>query len=154
MDFEEETKFPYCGIGILCFLKDSNKILLTRRIKDNNVISVPGGWLEFFETFQECASRELWEEANLSVSPTEFKEVTTLNCYNGQSGYHNVAVFMACEVSQTQVESLKNNEPDKHQDWFWADLANLQENIEDVFYPNQLFFKKYNFEEKEQFLAI
>ncbi len=62
--------------------------------------SVPGGHLEFGESFAQCASRELEEETGLKVPPEKMRYLTTVNSVYEEKGkkYHFVTVAMGCEM--------------------------------------------------------
>jgi len=54
-------------------ITDDNKILLVRHRKGNRLYWVlPGGRLEYGETFHECAVRELKEETGLDIEVEKF----------------------------------------------------------------------------------
>ena len=54
-------------------ISDDQKILLVRHRKGNRLYWVlPGGRLEYGETFQECAVRELKEETGLDIQIEKF----------------------------------------------------------------------------------
>ena len=57
------TKRPLVGLGVLIF-NEHNQILLGKRIASHGHSSwgPPGGHLEFGESFEECAAREIEEE--------------------------------------------------------------------------------------------
>jgi 8-oxo-dGTP diphosphatase len=62
-------KRPLVGIGVLVF-NDLNQLLLGKR-KDSHGVGDfcnPGGHLEHGESFEECAVREVREEAGFEIS--------------------------------------------------------------------------------------
>ena len=60
-------------IRILYYLDydEKDKILIGMRTGSHgaNTIALPGGHLEMFETFEDCAMREIKEECNLDSQP-------------------------------------------------------------------------------------
>ena len=66
---------PRVGIGVLIFKEQ--KILLGKRIMSHGsgTWSPPGGHLEFRESFEECAIREVNEETGLTIITPEFLAV-------------------------------------------------------------------------------
>jgi ADP-ribose pyrophosphatase YjhB (NUDIX family) len=63
---------PTTRVSVIVITKDE-KILLVRHRKGNRLYWVlPGGRLEYGETFQECAVRELKEETGLDVVVEKF----------------------------------------------------------------------------------
>ncbi|EHY56511.1 hypothetical protein HRR83_002404 [Exophiala dermatitidis] len=63
--------------------QDSNKykFLLGRRLNSHgsNTYALPGGHLEFGETFQECAAREVLEETGLVLNSSTIRFLTATN---------------------------------------------------------------------------
>ena len=127
---------PLIGIGVLIF-KD-NHILLGKRKSDHGKFSwgPPGGHLEFGETFEDCAFREVLEETNLKIQNPQFVAITNDFFEKEQKLY--VSIFM--KVIYPEDQTLKNCEPDKIEKWDWFSLGNLPENL---FLPlEQLFSSK------------
>lgn len=62
----------------------------------------PGGHLEFGESFEDCARREILEETGLSVS--EIKFLTAVNTVMVEENKHYVTVFVGCFVDGEQKE--------------------------------------------------
>lgn len=53
-----------------------NGVLVVRRGIDpgKGALSLPGGFIELGETWQQASARELYEEAGITVDPTEIRE--------------------------------------------------------------------------------
>ena len=63
----ETKKYVTCGVRVL-IINSSNEILLGRRSDHKDKFyAAPGGHLEYGESFEECASRELYEELNIRI---------------------------------------------------------------------------------------
>ena len=118
---------PAVGIGVLIF-DDQNRVLLGKRIASHGISSwaPPGGHLEFGETFEECAIREVEEETGLKVKKADFYCLT--NDIFKQDGKHYISIFMKIDLPYNQ--SVCNIEPDKIEEWKWFSLNDL---------PDQLF---------------
>lgn len=67
----KEKKFPKVVVGVLIF-NDERKIFLGRSKKWSDKWAVPGGHLEWGETFFECVKREVKEETNMEVKDVKF----------------------------------------------------------------------------------
>lgn len=113
-------KRPSVGIGVFVF-KD-NRFLMGRRIGSHgkDTWSVPGGHLEFGETFEECAAREVMEETGVKIKNVRF--YTTVNNIFYDENHHSVTIFM---FSDWAGEKPKVTEPDKFVDIGWYDFKNL-----------------------------
>lgn len=55
--------------------------------------ALPGGHLEYAESFEDCAKREVLEETGLSVQDLQFLTVTNSI---PPGGHHYVTIFMGC----------------------------------------------------------
>ena len=80
--------------------------------------------MEFFESFGQCAQREVLEEANL-VLADDLKFVSVENNFFKDSipQRHYVTVCMAAHV--VNEGELENTEPDKCEGWEWASASDL-----------------------------
>lgn len=96
---------------------------------------MPGGHLEYGESFEECAEREVLEETGLKVSGAIFQTAT--NDIMSTENKHYVTIFMKVQVAQDQPEP-RVMEPHKCEYWKWIskqEFDNLPE--EDLFMPLQ-----------------
>lgn len=103
-----EVERPKVGIGVI--VEKEGKILIGERLggHGNNTYMIPGGHLEFGETFEETAKREVKEE----------------------TGLENILIkgIVSIEVLAEWVHGEPYNaEPEKSQNWIWHDPKNLPE---------------------------
>jgi len=72
--------------------------------------ALPGGHLEFGETFEECAAREILEETGLALKDLQF--LTATNNVMKAEKKHYITIFMAATVvgdnPKPQVSHLHN----------------------------------------------
>ncbi len=137
------TNKPKVGIGIFVFNQEGDKILIGKRLKEN-MYGLPGGKLEFKETFEECAARELYEETNLDINKNRFNLVCTFNALNRERNYHWVEIKFAVQINKAEEKCVVNTEPDKCEEWVWMsfeEFNNLNQN--QLFIPTQIFIKKF-----------
>ena len=81
-------KYVTCGVRVL-LINHKREILLGRRIDHKDKLyAAPGGHLEFGESFEECASRELKEELDLDLDPSDIHYITTLNVCKKEENFH------------------------------------------------------------------
>ena len=64
----------------------------------------PGGHLEYGETFDACAKREVLEETGLPVVRIQFLAAT--NDFMPSEGKHYVTVFMGCMIEGQNKEPV------------------------------------------------
>ncbi|MFC1711108.1 NUDIX hydrolase [Patescibacteria group bacterium] len=138
---------PLLGIGII--IKRKNKILLLKRKGSHGIDqwSLPGGYLEFGETFKQCAVREVKEETGLEVKEKDlhFISLSEQMDYIKTDNKHCVTVgFVVCNQGKKEPE-IKESE--KCEEIGWFDLQKLpsplfipsKDNIEN--YKKNILFK-------------
>src|ERR1700677_3929105 len=118
------TKRPFVGLGVLIF-NEHNQVLLGKRIAAHGKSSwgPPGGHLEFGESFEECAAREIEEEIGLKIEAFEFVALT--NDVFPEDDRHYISIFMKARLPQNQ--KIQNLEPHKIERWEWFGLDDLPE---------------------------
>jgi 8-oxo-dGTP diphosphatase len=105
-------------VGVACIIFNGAYVLLGRRTGSDvgsGSWQVSGGHLEFDETFEECAEREVKEETNLRLKNVHVLKVTN-NIYR-QVRKHYVTVRLAADV--VNPDHLKVMEEDKCEEWTW-----------------------------------
>lgn len=113
---------PAVGVGVFVF-KDG-KFLFGKRIGKHgkDTWSVPGGYLEYGEEFEQCAKRELMEETGVKVKNLRF--YTSVNNVFHEEKKHSITVFMFGDWAGGKPKDM---EPDKFVDIGWFDFQNLPE---------------------------
>lgn len=122
------------GVGVLV-IDERGRILLGKRKSKlgESTYSLPGGHLEFGETPEECAWRELKEETDLIASDAQVISLTNDVAY----GKHYVTVG----VLVTKVSgAAKVMEEDKCEGWDWYDPESLPDPL---FVPSAKFIANY-----------
>ena len=115
-------KIARIGIGVFVF--KNGKFLMGRRrnAHGDGTWSIPGGHLEFSETFEDTAKREVLEETGLAIKNVRFGAVT--NDYFRDEGKHYVTVWV---LSDWESGKEHITEPDKYVDMEWRDFDTLPE---------------------------
>jgi len=110
------------GVGILV-LRDG-KVLLGRRRGSHGAgtWSAPGGRLEYGETIEACAHRELLEETGLELGPSERGPYTS-DVFD-EVRQHYLTAFVLAPHTSGEPATL---EPDKCEGWAWFDWSALPE---------------------------
>ena len=87
-----DKKIVRTGIGVFIF-KDGKFLMGQRRNSHGDgTWSIPGGHLEFGETFEDAAKREVLEETGLKIKNIRFGAVT--NDYFKKENKHYVTVWV------------------------------------------------------------
>lgn len=113
-------------------LKIQDRCLLLGKRRSNNSSSsltsfaLPGGHLEFGESFEECAAREVKEETGLDIEKIEFLTVTNNVFLDEPKPSHHVVIFVRAVLTDPH-QMPENVEPDKCDGWDWYDWDNLPE---------------------------
>lgn len=110
------------GVGVAVFIWKDGKFLMGKRRGSHgtDTWSVPGGHLEMNETFEECATRETYEETGLTITNVRFLAVT--NDIMPESGKHYVSVWMEADWESGEPTIT---EPDKWTDHQWRTFQTL-----------------------------
>lgn len=111
---------PKVGIGIMV-VKDG-KVLISKRKARHGAgqYQFPGGHLEFNESFEECARREVKEEAGITIKDIEFQFLANIRgIYKGK---HYVHIGLKADW---EGGVPKNMEPHKSTEWNWYSLKEL-----------------------------
>jgi len=148
MDQPEKKKV---GVGVGVLMLKNGKILLGRRHGDpakadselhgEGTWTMPGGKLEFGESFEAGAKREVQEETGIRLNA-----VSVICVNNDQNPFaHFVTIGMYSDDFSGEANVM---EPDEITEWQWFDLGNL---------PSPLFFPSAkvleNYKKKSFYLA-
>ena len=123
---------PIVGVGVL-IIKDG-KVLLGKRNEEpgKNTWSLPGGKLEFGETFEACAKREVKEETGLDVDDLEFISLSNDRFENQH--------FVTLGFKAGKFFGEPKNKEEEIKDWGWFDLNSLPDNL---FLPSRKIIENY-----------
>ncbi|MGB5602606.1 MAG: NUDIX hydrolase [Gammaproteobacteria bacterium] len=122
------------GVGVMVWHGD--RLLLGKRISKHgeNAWQFPGGHLEFGETVETCAQREVCEEAGISIR-------NILHCgYTNDvfidADKHYVTLFVSSDYASGDLMVM---EPDKCEQWRWFHWKHLPEPL---FLPIRNYLKQ------------
>ncbi|MFA4960644.1 MAG: NUDIX domain-containing protein [Candidatus Pacearchaeota archaeon] len=134
LEKKKEKKRPGVGFGVLMF-KDW-KILLGKRNEDKNKAdselhgegtwTMPGGKLEFLESFEDGAKREVMEETGIELKNSK------VICVNNDTATdaHFITIGLFAEFGKDFFDDkAKIMEPDEITEWKWFSLYNLPKNL-------------------------
>ncbi|MBU0985905.1 MAG: NUDIX domain-containing protein [Proteobacteria bacterium] len=115
-------KRPYVGVAAIV-IKDG-KVLLGKRINSHGsgTWQFPGGHLEFNESIEDCARREVFEETGITIINVRPGPYTN-DIFKAEKK-HYITLFV---ISDYGSGDLKLKEPEKCETWKWFDWDNLPE---------------------------
>ncbi|KAI0977542.1 NUDIX hydrolase domain-like protein [Xylaria arbuscula] len=125
------TEVPKVRVGVGAFILASKnedvknpRFLVGQRINahGSGTYALPGGHLEFGETPEQCAAREVSEETGLKVTNVRF--MTATNDYMPEDNKHYITLFVVCE-REDDKDKAENLEPHKCAGWEWIDWETL-----------------------------
>ena len=104
-------------VGVAVFIFKNGKFLFQQRqgAHGEGTWSVPGGNLEFGESFEDTARREVNEETNLHIKNVRFGAVT--NDVFADDNKHYVTIWV---LSDWESGEVKNMEPNKCIEQTWV----------------------------------
>ncbi len=110
---------PKVGVGVVVVAQ--RKVLLGKRKGAHGAgsWSPAGGHLEFGETVEECAKRELLEETGLIATSLTLGPWTN-DVIDGDKHYVTLFVFVDRFIGDVVLK-----EPDKCEGWHWFDIEQL-----------------------------
>jgi 8-oxo-dGTP diphosphatase len=94
-------------VGVSVLIKKGDRILLEKRDKDlgNNAWNAPGGHMEFGETLEETARREVEEEVGVTMSDLKFRTLTNDVFEDGSKHYITIWMEAKYESGEPKVKA-------------------------------------------------
>lgn len=116
----DEERKPKVGIALLVLRGEEVLVGKRRAGTGPGTWSVPGGLIDFGESFEECAARELREETGLTLSESRF--ITAASDVMPQYDDHSVTIWMFAARWSGEVH---NASPEEHSTWEWRAWSDL-----------------------------
>ncbi|HEX8763303.1 MAG TPA: NUDIX domain-containing protein [Candidatus Saccharimonadales bacterium] len=131
---------PHVKVGCEVVIRKGNQILLGKRknIYGDGTWALPGGHLEPNERLVDAICREIKEELDGNVSPTDLKLVSIVDGIPGANGNTHF-IHVTFELLDPAFEP-QLMEPDMCAEWRYFDLSALPE---ELFPPHKDIFANY-----------
>lgn len=125
---------PKIGIGIIII--KNNKVLAGKRKcpHGKGTWSFPGGHLEFNEELEDCAKREVMEEAGIFIK--NIRRAPYTNDIHKKEGKHYVTLFLVADYDYGEPKVI---EPDRCEKWGWFEWNKMPQPL---FLPNKNLLKQ------------
>lgn len=114
------NSIPRVGVGV-AVIKDG-KVLFGKRKGSHGEgsWSFPGGHVEFGESLEDCASREVLEETGIRIK--NIQKFAFTNDIFEKENKHYITCFLKADYDSGE---LVNKEPEKLEEWQWFDWSSL-----------------------------
>lgn len=119
---------PGVGVAVIVTSKEHPDCIVLGKRKSTpgkGLFQLPGGHLEFGETWEDAACRETLEETGLHI--TNVKYCHAVNSIVPEIDYHYVTIFMKGEIGTCGPSEPENKEPDKCEGWQWVKWDDIPE---------------------------
>ncbi|KAK6850002.1 NUDIX hydrolase domain-like protein [Apiospora arundinis] len=126
MSDQPTQEAPHPRVGVAAIVRnEKGEVILGRRLGSHGSGSwaLPGGHLEYGETYFACAERETLEETGLEVKA--LKLLTVTNDIFNDLGKHYITLFVMCERSD-KLKEPQVLEQEKCESWHWIHWDELK----------------------------
>ena len=120
MDDRETKARPYIGVSVI--ITRGKKVLVGKRLRSHGTGTwqFPGGHLEFEESVEACAKREVYEETGLRIENIRLGPYT--NDIFEQERKHYVTLFVLADCGDQEPAA---REPEKCAGWEWREWDDI-----------------------------
>jgi 8-oxo-dGTP diphosphatase len=114
-----EKTYPRVGVGVMVIRE--GKVLLGKRKGSHGEAEYawPGGHMEYMESFEDVAKREVMEETGMDIENVRFLRLYNLKEYSPKH-YVDIGLVADWKCGEPQIM-----EPEKCEGWGWYDLNKL-----------------------------
>lgn len=112
---------PAVGVGVMIIKQGKGLLAMRKGAHGVGEYAFPGGHVEWMESFEKCARREVREECGLEIDNVRFSFLANVKKYAPK---HYVHVGLVADWLAGEPETL---EPKKAGEWKWYDLDRLPE---------------------------
>ncbi len=117
---QSEKERPKVGVGVV--VRKDGKVLLWKRQGSHGAgtWNLTGGHLEFGESIEDCARREVMEEMGITIK--NIKKACFTNDIFSKEGKHYVTLFVVADYDSGEPRIM---EPNKCTEFGWFEWDNL-----------------------------
>jgi len=132
-----ENQITKVGVSVIIINK-KNEVLVGKRMGSHGagLLSVPGGHLEYGESYNTACDRELSEEIGVNFEGKYDKLGFSEDFFfhNGQHKHYITLYFVVKNVDSNKIK-IENLEPNKCEGWNWINISKL---------PTEMFCDTYD----------
>lgn len=126
-----ENQVAKVGVSVILINK-KNEVLVGKRMGSHGagLLSVPGGHLEYGESYINACDRELMEEISLNFNGNYEKLGFSEDFFfhNGQHKHYITLYFVVRNIDSDNL-IVENVEPNKCESWNWVSISKLPEEM-------------------------
>lgn len=139
---EQQNEQPRPMVGVSVLIMNGDRVLLEKRSKEpmTGAWQAPGGHMEFGESLEETATREVQEELDITISDLRFRTLTN-DVFEAEKK-HYITIWMEAKYDSGEPK-VKAPYEESEVGWFtWDSLPGplylpLQHLLEGKTYPSQ-----------------
>jgi hypothetical protein len=138
---EEKTEMPKVGVGVI-IIKD-NKLLfhIRKGAHGENTYGLPGGHLEFKESWEECAQREVEEETGVTDLVITGKLQKTYHIFR-RNGKYRLKITHWYEMETEYSGNLTPQENEGIEKAAWLNPSQIKEAMNNSYENIKLLFQE------------
>ena len=110
---------PKVGVGVMVLKGDKALIGKRKGAHGEGEWAWPGGHMEYMESFEDCAKREVMEETGMKIKNIRFLRLMNLKQYAPK---HYVDIGLIADWASGEPQVM---EPDRIEGWEWRDMDDL-----------------------------
>lgn len=116
---DSEKKYPKVGVGVI--IVKNGKVLIGKRQEKNQrgTWCFPGGAIDFFESLEDCALREVREETGLKIK--NIRPIYAVDDFRKENKKHWVCVYLMADYVSGEPRPVDG----EFELWKWVSWSNI-----------------------------